>query len=56
MFSSKTLAGGAERLVVDVAVGLQQLGHSVDIYKSYHDPKHCFEETRDGALIEIVVT
>ncbi|KZV85002.1 hypothetical protein EXIGLDRAFT_775985 [Exidia glandulosa HHB12029] len=42
--------GGAERLVVDVAVGLQKLGHSVDIYTSYHDPKHCFEETRDGTL------
>ncbi|EJD54153.1 UDP-Glycosyltransferase/glycogen phosphorylase [Auricularia subglabra TFB-10046 SS5] len=42
--------GGAERLVVDVAVGLQKLGHSVDIYTSYHDPKHSFEETRDGTL------
>ncbi|KAI0818648.1 hypothetical protein BC629DRAFT_1587996 [Irpex lacteus] len=42
--------GGAERLVVDAALGLQKLGHSVDIYTSYHDPKHCFEETRDGTL------
>jgi alpha-1,3/alpha-1,6-mannosyltransferase len=40
--------GGAERLVVDAALGLQKLGHSVDIYTSYHDPGHCFEETRDG--------
>jgi alpha-1,3/alpha-1,6-mannosyltransferase len=40
--------GGAERLVVDAALGLQQLGHSVDIYTSYHDRAHCFEETRDG--------
>lgn len=43
-------AGGAERLVVDAALGLQKLGHSVDIYTSHHDPKHCFEETRDGKL------
>ncbi|KAI0093844.1 alpha-1,3-mannosyltransferase ALG2 [Irpex rosettiformis] len=42
--------GGAERLVVDAALGLQKLGHSVDIYTSHHDPKHCFEETRDGTL------
>ncbi|EIN07946.1 alpha-1,3-mannosyltransferase ALG2 [Punctularia strigosozonata HHB-11173 SS5] len=40
--------GGAERLVVDAALGLQRLGHSVDIYTSHHDPSHCFEETRDG--------
>ncbi|PFH53560.1 glycosyltransferase family 4 protein [Amanita thiersii Skay4041] len=42
--------GGAERLVVDAALGLQNRGHSVHIYTSYHDPKHCFEETRDGTL------
>ena len=42
------MAGGAERLVVDAALGLQKLGHSVDIYTSHHDPNHCFEETRDG--------
>ncbi|PBK65735.1 mannosyltransferase [Armillaria solidipes] len=42
--------GGAERLVVDAALGLQGLGHSVDIYTSHHDPNHCFEETKDGSL------
>ncbi|OSD02100.1 glycosyltransferase family 4 protein [Trametes coccinea BRFM310] len=42
--------GGAERLVVDAALGLQRLGHEVDIYTSHHDPGHCFEETRDGTL------
>ncbi len=42
--------GGAERLVVDAAVGLQTLGHTVFIYTSHHDPKHCFEETRNGLL------
>ncbi|KAF8898238.1 hypothetical protein CPB84DRAFT_1780681, partial [Gymnopilus junonius] len=42
--------GGAERLVVDAALGLQNLGHTVDLYTSYHDPNHCFEETRDGTL------
>ncbi|KAF9115076.1 Alpha-1,3-mannosyltransferase-like protein [Mortierella sp. AM989] len=42
--------GGAERLVVDAAVGLQSCGHNVVMYTSHHDPKHCFEETRDGTL------
>ncbi|KAG5642005.1 hypothetical protein DXG03_003810 [Asterophora parasitica] len=42
--------GGAERLVVDAALGLQARGHSVDIYTSHHNPNHCFEETKDGSL------
>ncbi|KAI9226010.1 MAG: alpha-1,3/1,6-mannosyltransferase ALG2 [Piptocephalis tieghemiana] len=42
--------GGAERLVVDAAVGLQSHGHRVVVYTSHHDPSHCFEETRDGTL------
>ncbi|KAF8129205.1 hypothetical protein EV363DRAFT_1169241, partial [Boletus edulis] len=29
-------------------LGLQALGHTVDIYTSHHDPNHCFDETRDG--------
>lgn len=47
---ASTSLGGAERLVVDAALGLQKLGHSVDIYTSHHDSSHCFEETRDGTL------
>ncbi|KAF8119258.1 hypothetical protein EV363DRAFT_1463276 [Boletus edulis] len=34
---------------LDAALGLQALGHTVDIYISHHDPNHCFDETRrDG--------
>ncbi len=40
--------GGAERLVVDAAVSLQKRGHEVVMFTSRHDPKRCFEETRDG--------
>lgn len=40
--------GGAERLVVDAAVGLQNRGHKVIIYTSHCDPRHCFDEARDG--------
>lgn len=47
--------GGAERLVVDAAVGLQSLGHAVKMYTSHHDHGHCFEETRDGTLeVEVI--
>ncbi|GME24493.1 Glycosyl transferase family 1 [Neofusicoccum parvum] len=42
--------GGAERLVVDAAVGLQDLGHKVTVFTSHCDPKHCFDEARDGTL------
>ncbi|KAF7512183.1 hypothetical protein GJ744_002345 [Endocarpon pusillum] len=42
--------GGAERLIIDAAVGLQNLGHRVTILTSHCDPEHCFEEARDGTL------
>ncbi|SAM81988.1 related to alpha-1,3-mannosyltransferase alg2 [Ustilago bromivora] len=42
--------GGAEKLVVDAALSLQQLGHEVVILTSHHNPRHCFEPTRDGTL------
>jgi alpha-1,3/alpha-1,6-mannosyltransferase len=41
--------GGAERLVVDAAVGLQNRGYKVVIFTSHCDPKHCFDEARDGS-------
>lgn len=42
--------GGAERLVVDAGLALQDKGHTVDIFTAHHDPSHCFSETRDGSL------
>jgi alpha-1,3/alpha-1,6-mannosyltransferase len=42
--------GGAERLIIDAAVGLQKSGHKVTIFTSHCDPQHCFEEARDGML------
>ncbi|KAF2141469.1 glycosyltransferase family 4 protein [Aplosporella prunicola CBS 121167] len=42
--------GGAERLVVDAAVGLQDLGYKVTVFTSHCDSKHCFDEARDGTL------
>jgi hypothetical protein len=40
--------GGAEKLVIDAAVGLQNRGYKVTIFTSHCDPSHCFEEARDG--------
>lgn len=40
--------GGAERLVIDAAVGLQNRGHKVTIFTSHCDAQHCFDEARDG--------
>lgn len=40
--------GGAERLVVDAAVGLQERGRRVVIFTNHCDPGHCFDECRDG--------
>jgi len=42
--------GGAERLVVDAAVALQEKGHDVTLFTTHHDPEHCFPETKDGRL------
>lgn len=35
---------------MNAACGLQDLGHSVEIYTSHWDKQRCFEETRDGTL------
>lgn len=42
--------GGAERLIIDAAVGLQNRGHKVVIFTSRCDPQHCFEEAKNGTL------
>ena len=42
--------GGAERLVVDAALGLQEQGYEVKFFTSHCDKTHCFEEIADGTL------
>ncbi|EYB97294.1 hypothetical protein Y032_0142g2342 [Ancylostoma ceylanicum] len=46
--------GGAERLVVDAAVALQQKGHVVKIVTNQFDPSHAFKETQqlDIAVVQ----
>lgn len=47
--------GGAERLVVDAACGLRQLGHDVRMYTSHHDPSHAFPETVGDSALPVKV-
>ena len=47
--------GGAERLVVDAAVALQERGDDVVIYTSHCSPSHSFRETQDGTLRVVVM-
>lgn len=45
--------GGAERLIVDAAVSLQDLGHQVVIYTAHHEPARSFEETRSKLEVRV---
>ena len=40
--------GGAERLMVNLSLAMQDLGHDVKIFTSHHDPQRCFQETTRG--------
>lgn len=42
--------GGAERLILDAAVGLYRMGHSVFLVTNYHDRNRAFPETTHGPL------
>lgn len=42
--------GGAERLIVDAAMGLIQEGHTVQVFTSHCDRTHCFEEISTDKL------
>lgn len=46
--------GGAERLIVDAAVGLQDRGHSVRIFTNQYSRSHCFQETLDLDICTVV--
>lgn len=38
--------GGAERLIVDAAMAMKELGNDVTVYTSHCDKTHCFEEVK----------
>jgi alpha-1,3/alpha-1,6-mannosyltransferase/myotubularin-related protein 1/2 len=44
--------GGAERLVINTAICLKDIGYDVSILTSHHDNNHCFEETnKDNGIL-----
>ena len=43
--------GGAERLMVNLGLGLHQEHHSVEMYTTHHSQGHCFEETKRGHVL-----
>lgn len=47
--------GGAERLIVDMAVGINSIGHRICLITNHHNRKHCFEETLSPELNVTVV-
>jgi len=47
--------GGAERLMVDLALALKKSGHKVQFMTPHHDSNHCFPETKNGSLDVTVV-
>lgn len=42
--------GGAEQLIVNIALALKNKGHDVTIYTPRHDPNRAFPETVNGTL------
>lgn len=47
--------GGAERLVIDAALGLQERGHKVTIYTNHCDKIHCFDEIKNMQLEVVII-
>lgn len=43
--------GGAERLIVDMALASKQNGHDVTILTNQYDTNHCFEDTKELNII-----
>ncbi|KAF1745331.1 hypothetical protein MXB_1297 [Myxobolus squamalis] len=39
--------GGAERLIIDIALALKRKGYDVTVFTNHHDKNHCFCETKD---------
>lgn len=38
--------GGAEQLIINVALALKERGFKVVVYTPHFDPNHCFEEAK----------
>ena len=39
--------GGAEQLMINLAIALQNEGYSVKVFTPFFDPNRCFKEARE---------
>lgn len=42
--------GGAERLILDVGLGLKENGYNVEIFTNYFNKKRCFDELKNDKI------
>ena len=47
--------GGAENLVVNAAMAMKNMGHTVNIFTAHHDKNHAFEETKPNGELDGLV-
>ena len=45
--------GGAEQLIINVALALQSEGYSVRVYTPFFDPNRCFKEARENLDVHV---
>ncbi|CAK9293580.1 unnamed protein product [Gordionus sp. m RMFG-2023] len=46
--------GGAERLIIDIALALKTKNHQIKIYTNHYNRNHCFDETKTQLDIKVV--
>ena len=44
------ILGGAEQLIINLAIALQNKGYGVKLFTAFHDKRNAFPETTDGTL------
>jgi hypothetical protein len=45
--------GGAEQLIINVALALMETGYSVRVFTPHFDPNRCFKEAREKLNVEV---
>jgi len=45
--------GGAEQLIINIALSLQKRGYKVDVYTPFFDPNRCLHEARDLLTVHV---
>ena len=45
--------GGAESLIINVALALQESNYEVKVFTPHFDPNHCFQEAREKLNVNV---